>query len=458
MMRRTLLSALLLPLAALAELRLTIVEQGVERSVGAYYQVGATAVGDPLDLSFRIRNTGAAAEMLRTLSVSGIGFTLPSVPSLPVSLPAGAAQNFVVRFQPGAYGSYSANLVFNNSSTILFGTTTAAATAELVNGAQTAELYAGSCIDFGRVVRGARAMRRIRLENRTTVKLAVASITVESGGVTGPSGVSTPLALEPQATAEFDITFEPSAAGTFDGVLRVDSRTFLLRGTGADPPLPRPLIELGSATPASSQQVPLAIRFASAAPSSGTGELRVELRAATPSDVDPAVLFPSTGTRFVTFTVKEGENVARFNGQTSLLFQTGTTAGTLVFTAKLGDYTETASATIVPAVVGVDSVRGLRGGSALEVQITGYDNTRSLAKLAFTFYDKSARAVQPGQMTVDVTTAFRNYFAASQKESGGVFLLRAVFPVTGDSSGIGAVDVELTNSSGVARPARVQFP
>ena len=115
-------------------------------------------------------------------------------------------------------------------------------------------------------------------------------------------------------------------------------------------------------------------------------------------------------------------------------------------------------AKIVPAVVGVDSVRGLRGGSALEVQITGYDNTRSLAKLAFTFYDKSARAVQPGQMTVDVTTAFRNYFAASQKESGGVFLLRAVFPVTGDSSGIGAVDVELTNSSGVARPARVQFP
>ncbi|MCE5307941.1 MAG: choice-of-anchor D domain-containing protein [Acidobacteriales bacterium] len=458
MMRRTLLSVLLLPLAALAELQLVIVDQGTERSLGTYYQVGATAVGDRLDLSFGIRNTGAAAEMLRTLSVSGVGFTLPSVPSLPVSLPAGAAQNFVVRFQPAAYGSYSANLAFNSSSTILFGTTTASATAKLVNGAQMAELYAGSSIDFGRVVRGARAMRRIRLENLTSVKLAVASIAVEGSGFTGPAGVSTPLLLEPQATAEFDITFEPAEAGTFDGVLRVDSRTFLLRGTGADPSLPKPMIELGSATPASSQQIPLAIRFASVAPASGTGELRVELRAATPTGADPAVLFPSTGTRFAAFTVKEGENVARFNGQTSLLFQTGTTAGTLVFTAKLGDYTETASATIVPAVVGLDSVRGLRGGSAIEVQITGYDNTRSLAKLAFTFYDKSSRAVQPGQMTVDVTTTFQKYFETSQKEAGGVFLLRAVFPVSGDSSGIGAVDVELTNSSGVARPARVQFP
>jgi len=176
------------------------------------------------------------------------------------------------------------------------------------------------------------------------------------------------------------------------------------------------------------------------------------------SALDPAVLFPSTGNRFATFSVKEGESVARFNGQTSLLFQTGTTAGTLVFTAKLGDYTETASATIVPAIVGLDSVRGLRSGSSLEIQIVGYDNARSLSKLAFTFYDKSSGAVQPGQVTVDVTSALRNYFDSSQKEVGGVFLLRAVFPTTGDSSGINSVDVELTNSSGVARPARIQFP
>jgi hypothetical protein len=458
MTRRLLVSILLLPLAALAQLQLMVVDQGVERSVGVLFEVGVKAVGDSCDVSFRIRNTGTGSANLQTLSVSGAGFTLLNKPSLPFAVPAGSAVNFVVRFQPTAYGAYSANLAFNSSSTILFGGTVAAATVGLLQGAQTTTLYAGNSIDFGRVERGARSMRRIRLENLTTVKLTVAGIAVEGAGFTGPAGVAPPLSLEPKAAAEFDVTFEPASAGTFDGVLRLDSRAFLLRGTGAEPPLPRPSIELGSTTPASSQQVPLAIRFASVSPTSGTGELRVELRPATSTAVDPAVLFPATGNRFATFTVKEGESVARFDGQTSLLFQTGTTAGTLLFTAKLGDYTETASAVIAPAIVGLDTVRGVRNGSSLEIQIAGYDNTRSLSKLAFTFYDKSAKAVQPGQIPVDATTTFRNYFDASQKEAGGVFLLRAVFPITGDASGIGSVDVELTNTTGVARPSRVEFP
>lgn len=458
MTRGLLLSILLLPLIALAQLQLMVVDQGAERSAGALFDVGTTAVGDAIDVSFRIRNTGTASASLQTLSVSGVGFTLLNPPSLPFAVPAGSAVNFVIRFQPIAYGAYSANLAFNSSSTILLGGTVAAATVELVQGALVTTLNAGNSIDFGRVERGARSMRRIRLENLTTVKLTLASITVEGSGYTGPAGVAMPLTLDPKATAEFDVTFEPASAGTFDGILRLDSRTFLLRGTGAEPPLPRPSVELGSTVPASSQQVPLAIRLASVSPTSGTGELRVELRPASSTAVDPAVLFPATGNRFATFTVKEGENVARFNGQTSLLFQTGTTAGTLVFTAKLGDYTETASANIAPAIMGLDSARGVRSGSSLEVQIVGYDNTRSFSKLAFTFYDKSSKAVAPGQIAVDVTTTLRSYFDASQKEVGGVFLLRAVFPITGDSSGIGSVDVELTNSAGVASASRVQFP
>ncbi len=458
MIRRVLLSVLWLPLAALAALQLMVVDQGVERAVGGVFEVGTTAVGDPIDFSFRIRNTGTAPANLQTLSLGGTGFTLLNKPSLPFSVPAGSAVNFVIRFQPTAYGAYSANLAFNGSSTILFGGTVAAATVELVQGALVTTLYGGNSIDFGRVERGARSMRRIRLENLTTVNLTLGSIAVEGSGFMGPAGVTTPLTLEPQATAEFDVTFEPASAGTFDGVLRVDSRTFLLRGTGAEPPLPRPSVELGSTAPTSSQQVPLAIRFASVSPTSGTGELRVELQPASSTAVDPAVLFPATGSRFATFTVKEGESVARFDGQTSLLFQTGTTAGTLVFTAKLGDYTETASATIAPEIVALDSVRGLRSGSSLEVQMVGYDNTRSFSKLAFTFYDKSSKAVPPGQIAVDVSTTLRNYFDASQKEVGGVFLLRAVFSITGDASGIGAVDVELTNATGAASASRVQFP
>ncbi len=458
-MRYRLLSAtLLLPLAALAQLQLMLVEQGVERPSGAYLQVGSTPVGDPLDVSFRIRNVGAFPASLQTLSVSGVAFTLLNKPSLPFQVPAGSAVNFAVRFQPAAYGSYSASLSFNNSVTILAGNTVVAATVELAEGGDWKVLSSGAFIDFGRVERGARSTRRLRLENLTTSSLTVSGISVEGRAFRGPAGIAAPLTLEARAWAEFNITFEPDAAQVFDGVLRVDSRTFSLQGTGAEPPLPRPIIELSTASPASSQQVPLAIRFAGASSTSGSGELRVELQPASPGAVDPAVLFPSSNSRFVTFTVKEGENFARFNGQPSVLVQTGTTAGTLVFTARLGGYTETVAASVLPAVVGLDWVRGLRNGSNLEVQITGYDNTRSASKLGFTFYDKSSRAVQPGQIVVNAADIFRTYFDASQKEAGGVFLLRAVFPISGDVSGISSVDVELTNAAGVARAARIEFP
>ena len=65
MTRRFALSILWLPLAALAQLQLMVVDQGVERSAGALFGVGATAVGDPIDVSFRIRNTGTAPADLR---------------------------------------------------------------------------------------------------------------------------------------------------------------------------------------------------------------------------------------------------------------------------------------------------------------------------------------------------------------------------------------------------------
>ncbi|MGI8742470.1 MAG: hypothetical protein ACR2NN_07840 [Bryobacteraceae bacterium] len=56
---------------------------------------------------------------------------------------------------------------------------------------------------------------------------------------------------------------------------------------------------------------------------------------------------------------------------------------------------------------------------------------------------------------VDETSDFRRYFGAGK--AGGAFQLRATFPVTGDATQIAGVDVEMTNSAGIAKTQRISF-
>jgi hypothetical protein len=85
----------------------------------------------------------------------------------------------------------------------------------------------------------------------------------------------------------------------------------------------------------------------------------------------------------------------------------------------------------------------------LQVQVTGFDNTRTAGSLIFTFYDAAGSTVLPGAIPSDNTTGFTHYF--QQSSLGGVFRLTAVFPVTGDPTQIKGFDVQLANSAGSAK-------
>jgi hypothetical protein len=61
--------------------------------------------------------------------------------------------------------------------------------------------------------------------------------------------------------------------------------------------------------------------------------------------------------------------------------------------------------------------------------------------------------VAPGRIVVDAASEFRRYFETSSV--GGLFELRAAFPVTGDAASIAELEVEITNALGVARSGRV---
>jgi hypothetical protein len=124
-----------------------------------------------------------------------------------------------------------------------------------------------------------------------------------------------------------------------------------------------------------------------------------------------------------------------------------------VFTAKLGPYTESLTVDVPNAPVVVDSAQATRTAAGIQVRTTGYDTSRSATRLTFTFFDRQARAVAPGAIQVDGSQAFRQYFLTT--DFGSIFTLLAVFPVRGDASQIGAVEIELMNSLGATSTGRI---
>jgi hypothetical protein len=119
----------------------------------------------------------------------------------------------------------------------------------------------------------------------------------------------------------------------------------------------------------------------------------------------------------------------------------------------LGANTVQQSIVILPAVVGVTAVQGVRSSGSVEVDLTGFDNTRTAGALTFTFFDANGNElVAPVQ--ANGSSDFAAYF---QNSAGGAFELKAVFPVTGDTSQIASFQAVVANSAGNATTARTSF-
>src|ERR1019366_58621 len=209
------------------------------------------------------------------------------------------------------------------------------------------------------------------------------------------------------------------------------------------------------ATPASAQQGSLSVNLASGSVSSGSGTVTLAFQSAVGgvSD-DPTVTFA------------EGSSAGQFAGGPSVSFGTGTTAGTLAFTVTLGSNTAQANVAIPAAVVGIDAAVAARNVACaptllyctttnVQLQINGWDNTRSTSQLVFSFFDSSGNAIAPGNITVAAASTFQQYFAGSTL--AGVFGLHALFPVNGDSNQVVAALVQIINSVGTVESEKITF-
>jgi hypothetical protein len=431
--------------AAYGQFELFVVDGNVEHPVPTAFDLGSLYAGESASAHFRLRNTSNAPATVTVLQVAGTGFTL-TAPTPPLSLAPQAALDLTVVFSAVDTGAYSAALRSDGISVLLTATVLPRLTYLVDTGTGLQPLGPGG-VDFGTALPGATVVRHILIQNRTSLILTVPAIAVPAGDFSLPSGVPSGAVLQPLQTSAFDVQFTPAAAGARSGSLVVGDRTYPLSGAGQDPPLPKPTLAIDLKPAASLQQGTVTVQFDSPALAAGIGSVTLAFEPAAAGATDPAIVFASGG-RTATFPVSPGDTHA------AILFQTGTTAGVISFAVQLGGATDRQSVTIPAAPVGITAAQGLRSTGSIEVRITGFDNTRTLSQLTFTFYDTAGSAVAPAIAT-DATRDFAQYFQTSG--AGGVFLLRAVFPVTGAASAIASFDVGLTNSAATAKTTRTVF-
>jgi len=456
--RLTLLAALGAAVAA-GQLQLFFREvPGSERPAGQALDFGSVPSGDVREIPLRIRNLGDASVTLRRFRIRppGSPFALDGHPSIPHLVAPGWNVDFRVRFRPPGFGNWSAVLEINELSFLLVGHSPPTATLAVEDQGQFRPLPAGDTVVFGPIERAGRLSRKFRLMSPPEAAVTVTAISLDTGPFESSDLPRMPLTLGPGEAAEFTITFAPVRAGIHRSVFRVEERTFLLEGVAYDPPLPRPTILLEPETLGSARQARVRLTLPVAAPASGTGELAIEFQPSVqPAGEDGAILFVNTGRRSIPFTVREGEAAARFGGEEAAVLQTGTTAGTLVLVARLGAHTVRHTVQIPATPVVIDSAAGRRGARELEVEIRGFDNSRSAGELTFTFYDTQGRPLAGQPIRADVSEAFRRYFESTTV--GGMFALTARFPVSGDPSLVGAVEVQFASAPGPSAKRRIPF-
>jgi hypothetical protein len=428
---------LLLAQAAFGQFALFQVDGESERAVGTVVNLGTAYPAEPATARFRIRNTADQPAAVTTLEVNGAGFSLSAVPKMPIGLGPQESFEFSVVFQAPAAATYSATLQSDGVSAILLAAVLPGLTTSVGSGG----------LSFGTIEAGGSASQRVTISNLTGSPMPMAPVSVSGDAFRVPTPPDGTTILQPSDSVGFDVLFLPPGAGNWTGTLAIGDRTYPLRGSAAGPPLPKPALSVDLPDARSAQTGSVTVNFDAPARTAGAGTLTIAFDPLAKGATDPAIQLGVVG-RSLPFTIAVGDA-----GLQPVNFQTGTTAGTIAIAVELGGATDRKTIAIPPAPVAIQSATATRTQGTIEVRVAGFDNTRTAGSVVYTFYDTAGNALP--SIAVDNSADFRTWFAGS--DLGGMFGLRAVFPVTGDASKITGFAVEMRNSAGNAVTGRLPF-
>ena len=262
----------------------------------------------------------------------------------------------------------------------------------------------------------------------------------------------------------------PTATGAFSfGVSVTDSKqttvtqTYQLTINNA-PVSTATVTGVGSTAPPA-QQPTISVQLAQPYPTGLTGTITLTFAPAAGNVDDPSIQF-STGGRSVTFTIPEGQTTAVFSAATISL-GTGTVAGTITLTlhfrADGQDVTPnpapTQLITIAPQSPVISKVTVSSTSGGIEVDVTGFSNTREMVSAAFTFQAASGTTLQGGTQTITVGPIFAAWYGdTNSTKFGSQFTFAQPFNISGSANGVANVSVTLTNTVGTSTATSANVP
>ncbi len=211
----------------------TAVSQGQLSASPSSVAFGNVNVGSNQSSTVTLSNTGGSSLAISAATVSGGGFSLSGLASLPLTLAAGQSTPFTVLFSPTASGadSGSVSITSNGSNPSLSIPLSGTGVTPGALGANPTSLA------FGSVQVGDNANLSETLTNtgESSLRLTQANL---SAAVFSVSGLSLPLTLTAGQSVTFTATFKPTSTGAASGSLSVVSNAsnsplnIALSGTG----------------------------------------------------------------------------------------------------------------------------------------------------------------------------------------------------------------------------------
>ena len=300
--------------------------------------------------------------------------------------------------------------------------------------------------DVGFRKRRARRLCRApyRLPERYSGYLVVPAISVQGvdSRLAGPPPSG--QAIAPGQGGEFTIVFTPQAIGVRQGSITLGDRNLPVARHGSRSAAAGAYGRLDLKQAASAQQGAMIVRFDAPAQTSGTGTATLDFR----GPADTAIGFAAGG-RSVTFPIAPGDA-----GHPAFPDRDQRRRAHLHRTDRRTS--DQQSVTIAGGPPGIATVQGVRSAGVSRDPHYGLrQHTHPGKRCRLRFTMPPATSIAPGTLRVDAASDFARYFAGS--DLGGVFLLRAVFPVTGDAAVIAACEATLTNTSGSSSTQRTYF-
>lgn len=428
-----------------------------------------TPVGGRSVFGVRVTNTGSLNGSIAAINVTGAGYQLADLPVVPLTLAPGNSLTFTLIFAPAQPGSAAGRLLVGSTALNLQGTAVGAALSfRYATTGSSIPVQNNGTLLFNSVQVGRKSILRFTVTNDGNGPASLGNISLAApSSVFALEGLpALPVTLAPKESLEFQVSFSPSAVGTANATLRVESSSFTLSGTAAAPdPLPAVLLEGPSGQQPALGQPSYTLKLAEPYPINVSGVLTLTFNSEVFAN-DATVQF-STGGRSVPFTIPANSTSAVFpNNASQIRLQTGSVAGTITLTpsfATEGGVNITPSdpptirinvAQAAPEVTALQL--GAKSANSFSVLITGYSTSRSITQMELQLTPAAGVNMQATRFTINVESAFLSWYQNAQSQQFGS-LFTATLPVTLEGSApnggslvdaIQSVSISLGNTSG----------